>query len=60
MDHRMGAFHGDMEQEYINKVSLRRMVTAQDVANQAMFLCSPAGMNISGQSISICGNVEVL
>jgi len=49
-----------MEQEYINKVSLRRMVTAQDVANQAVFLCSSAGMNISGQSISICGNVEVL
>jgi enoyl-[acyl-carrier-protein] reductase (NADH) len=49
-----------MEQEYINKVSLRRMVTAQDVANQAVFLCSLAGKNISGQSISICGNVEVL
>lgn len=56
----LGVSYGDMEQEYINKVSLRRMVTAQDVANQAMFLCSPAGMNISGQSISICGNVEVL
>jgi NAD(P)-dependent dehydrogenase (short-subunit alcohol dehydrogenase family) len=56
----LGVSYGDMKQEYINKVSLRRMVTAQDVANQAMFLCSSAGMNISGQSISICGNVEVL
>jgi NAD(P)-dependent dehydrogenase (short-subunit alcohol dehydrogenase family) len=52
--------YDDMEQEYINKVSLRRMVTPQDVANQAVFLCSSAGMNISGQTISICGNVEVL
>ena len=56
----LGLSYGDMEQEYINKVSLRRMVTAQDVANQAVFLCSLAGKNISGQSISICGNVEVL
>ena len=56
----LGVTYDEMEQEYINKVSLRRMVSAQYVANQAMFLCSPNGMNISGQSISICGNVEVL
>ena len=56
----LGMAYDEMEQEYIKKVSLRRMVSAQDVANQALFLCSPAGMNISGQSISICGNVEVL
>ena len=56
----LGVAYGDMEQEYIDKISLRRMVTAQDVANQAFFLCSPGGLNISGQSISICGNVEAL
>jgi len=55
-----GVSYEDMEREYINKVSLRRMVTAQDIANQAMYLCSPLGANISGQAISICGNVEVL
>ena len=49
-----------MEREYINKISLRRMVTAEDVANHAVYLCSPLGRNISGQAISICGNVEVL
>lgn len=49
-----------MTQEYINKVSLRKMVTAQDVANQALFLCSPLGSSISGQPISVCGNVEYL
>jgi len=26
----------------------------------ALFLCSPAGGNISGQALSICGNVETL
>ena len=39
---------------------LRRMVTAEDVAQTALFLCSAAGRNISGQPISVCGNVETL
>jgi NAD(P)-dependent dehydrogenase (short-subunit alcohol dehydrogenase family) len=56
----LGMAYDEMKQEYIEKVSLRRMVSAQDVANQALFLCSSAGGNISGQAISICGNVEVL
>ncbi len=56
----VGVPYGEMEQDYINKISLRRMVTAQDIANQALFLCSPMGANISGQPISVCGNVEVL
>jgi enoyl-[acyl-carrier-protein] reductase (NADH) len=36
------------------------MVTAEDVAATALFLLSPAGINISGQSIGVCGNVETL
>ena len=57
---KVGLPYDKMELEYIKKISLRRMVNAQDIANQALFLCSSAGVNISGQSISICGNVEVL
>jgi NAD(P)-dependent dehydrogenase (short-subunit alcohol dehydrogenase family) len=49
-----------MEQQYLAKVSLRRMVTAEDVAAMVVFLCSPAGRNISGQALSVCGNVETL
>jgi len=56
----IGVSYEKMEQEYINKISTRKMVSAQDVANQAIFLCSPLGANISGQAISICGNVEYL
>jgi len=55
-----GVSYENMEREYIDKVSLRRMVTAADIANQAVYLCSPLGANISGQAISVCGNVEVL
>lgn len=50
----------DMRTQYLDKISLRRMVSMQDVANMALFLCSPAGGNISGQALSVCGNVETL
>jgi NAD(P)-dependent dehydrogenase (short-subunit alcohol dehydrogenase family) len=52
--------YATMESEFLGKVSLRRMVTAQDVAEMVLFLCSPAGRDISGQSLSVCGNVETL
>jgi len=42
--------------EYIKSISLGRMVTADDVALMCLFLCSPAGRNVSGQAISIDGN----
>ncbi len=56
----VGVPYQTMEKEYINKISLRKMTTAQDVANHALYLCSPMGAGISGQPISICGNVEHL
>ncbi len=49
-----------MREEYIRKISLRRMTTAEDVAAMALFLCSPAARNITGQAISVDGNVEYL
>jgi NAD(P)-dependent dehydrogenase (short-subunit alcohol dehydrogenase family) len=55
-----GVSYAEMEKEYLQKASLRRMVTAEDVAQMALFLCSAAGRNISGQPISVCGNVETL
>ena len=50
----------EMREQYLGKISLRRMVTAEDVAAAALFLCSPAARNITGQTISIDGNVESL
>lgn len=55
-----GIGHEAMRQQLLAKVSLRKMVTAQDIANQILFICSPAGASISGQSLSVCGNVEHL
>jgi NAD(P)-dependent dehydrogenase (short-subunit alcohol dehydrogenase family) len=55
-----GIMHEEMRQRLLAKVSLRTMVTAQDIANQILFICSPAGATITGQSLSVCGNVEHL
>ncbi len=52
--------YDDMETDYLSTVSLRRMVSSADVANMALFLCSDAGANISGQALSVCANVETL
>jgi NAD(P)-dependent dehydrogenase (short-subunit alcohol dehydrogenase family) len=49
-----------MEKTYLDRVSLRRMVTAGDVAATVAYLLSPAGRNISGQSLGVDGNVEAL
>ena len=48
------------EQNMLGHVSLRRKVSAQDIADMALFLCSPSGRNISGQALSVCGNVETI
>jgi NAD(P)-dependent dehydrogenase (short-subunit alcohol dehydrogenase family) len=55
-----GVSYDAMEQQYLGKVSLRRMVSPSDVASMVVFLCSAAGRNISGQALSVCGNVEAL
>ena len=46
--------------DFLSRVSLRTMVGMDDIANMALFLASPAGRHISGQALSVCGNVEVL
>ena len=56
----LGLSIAEMEKQYLEKVSLRRMVTAEDVAAMVLFLASPLGRNVSGQSIGVCGNVETL
>ncbi|MBV8524286.1 MAG: SDR family oxidoreductase [Acetobacteraceae bacterium] len=56
----LGISFEEMEKQYLERVSLRRMVSPNDVANMVLFLVSPFGRNISGQSLSVCGNVETL
>ena len=56
----LGLPEAEMREQYLKKISLGRMVTAEDVAAMALFLCSPAARNVTGQAISVDGNVEYL
>ncbi len=53
---------GDNEQteRALASVGLRCFVTQQDIANMALYLCSPFGATISGQAISVDGGMEWL
>jgi NAD(P)-dependent dehydrogenase (short-subunit alcohol dehydrogenase family) len=42
--------------QFVAPISLRHMVTAQEIADMALFLATPAGRSISGQAISVCGD----
>jgi NAD(P)-dependent dehydrogenase (short-subunit alcohol dehydrogenase family) len=55
-----GVSFDDTRNDYLRKISLRRMVDASDVANLSLFLASNLARNISGQAISVDGNVEYL
>ena len=50
----------EVRSRMVEGVSLRTTVTAQDVADTALFLAGDAGRHISGQAISVCGGVRYL
>jgi len=56
----VGVSEAEMERQYLEKVSMRKMVTHADIASMVCFLVSPLGRMVSGQSIGVCGNVETL
>jgi NAD(P)-dependent dehydrogenase (short-subunit alcohol dehydrogenase family) len=56
----VGVSHEEMKQRYLQNISLRRMTSPYDVAAMVAFLLSDAGINISGQSLGVDGNVETL
>lgn len=55
-----GITFAEAEAEFVSYVSLKTMVTPQQIADATLFLCSPRGRTISGQAISICGDVQML
>jgi NAD(P)-dependent dehydrogenase (short-subunit alcohol dehydrogenase family) len=56
----LGLSYEDYKRQLVAKVSLRRTVSPLDIANMALFLATDAGRNITGQALSVCGNVETL
>jgi NAD(P)-dependent dehydrogenase (short-subunit alcohol dehydrogenase family) len=55
-----GRSSAEVQDEALANVSLRSMVTARQLADQVLFLCSPRGRTISGQALSICGDTQKL
>jgi NAD(P)-dependent dehydrogenase (short-subunit alcohol dehydrogenase family) len=45
---------------YLRQTSMRTFVDAEDIAEMAHFLASPAGAKISGQSLAVDGHTESL
>lgn len=43
---------------YASGVSMRSLVTAEDIADMAVFLCSPQSRMVSGQVIAVDGHTE--
>jgi NAD(P)-dependent dehydrogenase (short-subunit alcohol dehydrogenase family) len=56
----VGVTHDEMKTRYLANISLRRMTSPYDVAAMVAFLLSDAGVNVSGQSLGVDGNVETL
>ena len=46
-------------QEYVNEMALRRVTTAQDIANAVLFLVSDDSANMTGQSVTVDGGWDV-
>jgi NAD(P)-dependent dehydrogenase (short-subunit alcohol dehydrogenase family) len=47
----------EQKRKLLDTVSLRTFVSAQDIANMALFLATDAGRHISGQALSVCGDI---
>jgi NAD(P)-dependent dehydrogenase (short-subunit alcohol dehydrogenase family) len=56
----LGISFEEQKRRSLEKVSMREMVTPQDIANMALYLASDIGRHITGQAISVCAGVEML
>ncbi len=56
----LGLSFEEMKRQYLEAVSLKRNVDAGDIANMALYLASPFGASITGQAISVCGDVQMM
>jgi NAD(P)-dependent dehydrogenase (short-subunit alcohol dehydrogenase family) len=56
----LGVDKEEVRRRLLEGVSMHTTVTAQDIANLALFLASDAGKHISGQALSVCGGARYL
>jgi NAD(P)-dependent dehydrogenase (short-subunit alcohol dehydrogenase family) len=56
----LGLDFEEMRRQYLDVVSLKRNVEAEEIANMALYLASPFGTSITGQALSVCGDVQMM
>jgi NAD(P)-dependent dehydrogenase (short-subunit alcohol dehydrogenase family) len=56
----LGISFEEQKKRSLEKVSMRSMVSAQDIANMALYLASDLGKHVTGQAVSVCAGVEML
>ena len=50
----------ELRANYVENVSLKSWVSADDLADMALFLASPAASKISGQVMAVDGHTEAI
>ena len=56
----LGVGKEEVRRRLLEGVSMHTTVTAQDIANMALFLATEPGRHISGQALSVCGGARYL
>jgi 3-oxoacyl-[acyl-carrier protein] reductase len=51
--------NGEGADKYKAGIPLGRFASAEDIANTALFLASDMGNYITGQTISVCGGLNI-
>ncbi len=52
------ALGDDLKAEYLKSIPMKRLGTAEEVANAALFLASDLSSYVSGQVLSVCGGMN--
>lgn len=47
-----------VEESYLQYISMRTKIQPAEIADMVLFLCSDAARHVSGQLIGVCGNIE--
>lgn len=50
---------GENAAKYMSMIPLGKFASAKDIANSCLFLCSEMGSYITGQTISVCGGMNI-
>jgi 3-oxoacyl-[acyl-carrier protein] reductase len=54
-----GSTPEEVHEEYVQEMALRRVTTAEDIANAVLYLVSDASRNMTGQSVTVDGGWDV-